>query len=382
MNNISLFSAPFRPLFLLASLAAVFLPMLYVCFLVSDYTYRGYFFDVNEWHIFEMLFGFVPILIAGFILTAGSHWSGNPMLKGWPILYLSLIWIAERIILSFNLLDPFTTLVFLQVYGISFIYLLHITIRGSKKNHLPFILFFIFLFGAKFIFSYGNFISSEDLIDAGKTMSIGLYRLIIIWIAGRVIPFFIKKRFPEIKISIPLFIHFSAYISLLIIIPFEVLQLPEYIISATAIISFLLHSYKLYLFHPIKTIKEPMIWVLNLAYLFICIHLLFLGLSPYVIDLTNGHGTLHLFTTGGLGLMAIGVMTRVGLGHTGRPIKANKTITAMFLLTALGAMLRVFLPILIPDFYYDTLHFSMGIWTIGFVIYLLKFTPILLRARV
>ncbi len=377
MRTIShpLFSAPFRPLFLLASLGAILLPMLYVCYLVSDYTYYGQFFDVHDWHVHEMLFGFTPALLGGFILTAGSHWSGNPMKKGLPLIFLSSFWIIERLVLSFPAPPTLLTLVSIHLFFFYFLYLLSGTLFGNKKNYLPFMSFFFFLLLSKWLFSYGVYNAREEFTDFGKTMAIGLYRLILIWVAGRIIPFFIQKRFPEIKISIPLPLHYAAYTSTLLLIPLESFQLSDLFISAMACLAFSLNFIKLIYFQPLKSFREPLVLVLLIAYFFICLHLLARGLSFYIESLSNGFATLHLLTTGSLGLMALGMMVRVSLGHTGRKMKSSKLIITMFTFTFLGALIRALLPVFFPDFYYDGLHIAMGFWTTGFVIFSFRFFP-------
>ena len=94
-----------------------------------------------------------------------------------------------------------------------------------------------------------------------------------------------------------------------------------------------------------------------------------------------GKSDLHALFAGSLGLIALGMITRVSLGHTGRTIVANRVIKASFIVTALGVFLRVFHPIFLDGAINDWLHTSMGFWTLGYLLFLIGFTKILFTPR-
>ena len=62
--------------------------------------------------------------------------------------------------------------------------------------------------------------------------------------------------------------------------------------------------------------------------------------------------TLHLFTIGGIGLITIGMMSRVALGHTGRDIrKPSPWIAVAFASIIASVLFRVFIPMITSQFY-------------------------------
>ena len=86
----------FRPFFLLGSIWAglevlAWLPMFYGELSLTTV------FSPRDWHVHEMLFGYVPAIIAGFLLTAIPNWTGRLPLQGQPLLGLVLAWLAGRI---------------------------------------------------------------------------------------------------------------------------------------------------------------------------------------------------------------------------------------------------------------------------------------------
>src|SRR6476661_419794 len=54
-------------------------------------------FDPLGWHIHEMLFGFVPAAIAGFMLTAIPNWTGRRPIQGVALAGLVVLWLFGRI---------------------------------------------------------------------------------------------------------------------------------------------------------------------------------------------------------------------------------------------------------------------------------------------
>ncbi len=57
--------------------------------------------SVVDWHVHELIFGVMPAIIAGFLLTAIPNWTGRLPVKGIPLLILIGIWFAGRI--AFNM---------------------------------------------------------------------------------------------------------------------------------------------------------------------------------------------------------------------------------------------------------------------------------------
>ncbi|HRP70455.1 MAG TPA: NnrS family protein, partial [Turneriella sp.] len=80
------------------------------------------------------------------------------------------------------------------------------------------------------------------------------------------------------------------------------------------------------------------------------------------------------------GVFIFGMITRVALGHTGRPIKTAPMITFAYLTLNLALLVRVVVPL--------TGAAQMGyliagtLWLISFILYLVKYTPMLVRPRI
>ncbi|MCU0936292.1 MAG: NnrS family protein, partial [Gammaproteobacteria bacterium] len=89
----------------------------------------------------------------------------------------------------------------------------------------------------------------------------------------------------------------------------------------------------------------------------------------------------HALTVGGIGVVTLGMMARVSLGHTGRPLEPARWVAASFLVLNLAAVLRVFGPLLAPERYALWVELSAGLWVLTFLAFLAHYAPILVRPR-
>ncbi len=78
----------------------------------------------------------------------------------------------------------------------------------------------------------------------------------------------------------------------------------------------------------------------------------------------------HALTAGAIGTLTLGMMARVTLGHTGRPIDAPRLMSLGFVAITVSALLRVLGPWLRIDLTRTALIASGVCWSLAFAIYL------------
>jgi len=101
LGGLPLFSYGFRPFFLFGSIYAglavlVWMPLFYGEITVSSV------FAPRDWHVHEMLFGYLPAVITGFLLTAIPNWTGRLPIRGAPLFCLVAVWFAGRVAVTFS----------------------------------------------------------------------------------------------------------------------------------------------------------------------------------------------------------------------------------------------------------------------------------------
>jgi len=91
---------------------------------------------------------------------------------------------------------------------------------------------------------------------------------------------------------------------------------------------------------------------------------------------------LHLLTVGVISGLILAMITRTALGHTGRPLRAGPFEITAYVLLEIAVVLRVLPALLTPQWYLAGLVLAGVAWSAAFIVYLLRYVPILLLPRV
>ena len=140
-----------------------------------------------------------------------------------------------------------------------------------------------------------------------------------------------------------------------------------------------IHVVRLARWHGIRTLSNPILWVLHVGYLWLVVGLALLGAASFV-DALPVSAAVHALTAGCIGTMVLGVMSRAALGHSGRPLQVSKFTVAAYVLLSLGTVLRVAAP-LVPDAAMGLTHGGGTLWALAWVLFVVVYFPIVTRPR-
>ncbi|MHB1189157.1 NnrS family protein [Thiobacillus sp.] len=373
------FALGFRPFFLSAGIYAVLMMALWLLVLRGNLTLGG--LAPFVWHGHEMLFGFAVAVIAGFLLTAAQNWTGIPTPSGPSLAALFLLWLAGRVSFLVPGLPPVVVaaidLAFLPVLAI----VLALPILKAKQLHnYPFPLMLLVLAAANALVHAG----SLGWIDAGGSLGLHLAAYVIVAMmtvmGGRVIPSFTDnklrtraRRWKAVEILVPAS-TLAALIAALVA-PFSIVT------ALLAALAALAHAVRLAGWYTSKFWPVPLLWILHLGYAWIPVGFTLLALSASGMGAAAG-SALHAFTAGGIGVLTLGMMARVSLGHSGRMLEPAPLMTWAFVAVNLAALIRVAQPLVFPGLYASGMVIAGVLWIAAFGLFAAIYTPILLRPRV
>ena len=86
----------------------------------------------------------------------------------------------------------------------------------------------------------------------------------------------------------------------------------------------------------------------------------------------------HLFTVGALGAFTLGMVSRVSLGHTGRPIVAGRVTIASYVMVSIAVVFRIWAGVS-PSTH--ALIAAAAAFSVAFVLFLVGNTVVLLSPR-
>jgi uncharacterized protein involved in response to NO len=100
-----------------------------------------------------------------------------------------------------------------------------------------------------------------------------------------------------------------------------------------------------------------------------------LAISPFL--------SVHAFAYGGIGVMTLGMMSRVTLGHTGRSVSEPPSLLFWcFVMLLAGTVVRVVFPLCNNELYGYWIGLSQILWIASFAVFLLVYTPMLITPRI
>ena len=85
----AILSDGFRPFFLLGAIYAGLAILVWLPVFHGELSLNSA-FAPRDWHIHEMLFGYLPAVMTGFLFTAIPNWTGRLPIQGKPLLALVL----------------------------------------------------------------------------------------------------------------------------------------------------------------------------------------------------------------------------------------------------------------------------------------------------
>ncbi|MEH6443786.1 MAG: NnrS family protein [Oceanospirillaceae bacterium] len=364
----------FRPFFLLSAGYAIWLLCRWTLTLSGVWPWQS---DIAlfPWHAHEFQFGFAMPIVLGFLLTAAQTWTGVASIKGYQLLGLVCLWLSARIGMNLDQYGLYvSSIADSAVLVISMIVLLRMVLISKNYRNLVFVpILGVFL---TLHLTQLYFLDQSALLLAKKVAyaTSWWFVLLISLIGSRVIPFFISKAVDatltrESK-------YFTLVCQLLILTLFLQLlfdlPLPINLLYGLCLAC---HLYRLYLWHHAKIWANPLLWSLWLSYAF-------LPLAFASLLLVDSYANaMHLINIGFIGSMIMAFTSRVSLGHTGRKMQVNLSMSIAFACVMVSALSRGIFITLIPQYSAQLLILAAVCWLFALCCFLIRYAPILLAPR-
>ncbi len=384
----ALFRLGFRPFFLGgATVAMLFVPLWLVTWFYPDYSLFQTDFWVKVvplwWHPHEMLFGFALAIVCGFLLTSVQTWTNQPGMKGWVLALTFGCWLLARIMLLLPVSIPlWLPAIFDSLFiGLTAVKLWRCIYKVKQWHNIGFPIMLLAALSINLLSYYA--LSSRDF-----SLSLQIWQAMIWWlgllitiVGGRVIPFFTAIRIKQTKPT-PIALLEKSLIVVMIVLVIQAMTkvLPQNIELGVLVLAGALHLGRWLRWFPHKTLKEPMLWSLHIAYLFLPITLF--ALAANIDDSMAYRHLIHLFAIGTLAGICLSMISRVSLGHTSRNIYEGPKMAVAFLCIPVAAVLRSLMPIIAPDYYQLWLWLAGAFWSLAFAMFVVNYASILSKPRI
>lgn len=354
----ALFSFGFRPFFLFGSAWAALIVPLWL----GAFVHGGPQAFTRDWHIHEMLFGFLAAVIAGFLTTAIPNWTGRMPVIGAPLGGLFGLWVAGRLAMLFPgavsyavdslFLIAFAAVVWREV------------LAGRNWRNLPVCLLISVFALANVAFH----LTRAGGLAAGERIGLAAATVLITLIGGRIIPSFTRNWLTARSapaLPAPTGRLDQGCLALTAAAAGSWAILPDHPLAGAALVAAgLANLLRLARWRGWATWREPLVAILHLGYSWLGVALVLIGASVLDPDVPRTAG-IHALTAGAIGVMTLAVMTRASRGHTGRVLAADRATLAIYLAINLAAASRVTAAFL-PPHHVALLTASAVLWSLAF----------------
>jgi len=214
----------------------------------------------------------------------------------------------------------------------------------------------------------------------GIQLVIATIVLMILVIAGRVFPFFTEKGLKGVSIPRNALADMLAISSAVLLFIMQLFEISGTFLALVALLAAGLNAWRLASWFVFRIWFVPLLWILYLGYGWLIWGFVFTAFAQWEIVLPSL--ALHAFTVGGIGVLTLGMMARVSLGHTGRVMRASNMIAFAFGLINVAVLFRAVLPALIFSWSNVLIYFATLAWLAAFALFLFVYAPILTTARI
>ena len=373
-----LFSFGFRLFFLLAGLAAVIMVVLWLTALNGWFSLFSITHYGIHWHSHEMLFGYTTAVVAGFLLTAAKNWTGQHTAVGKPLMILGLCWLLARLLIWFDVallqwIAIVCDVIFLPL--LAYFVARPILAIKQKRNYIfPVLLVLMML--DHLLMHFALFTNQTILIQQTFHGVLFIIMTIMVIMACRVVPFFTERGLGlttpllrdekhDLWCAMTVAVAGIFYVST----THWLTTLFLWLAAAT------LFSRTIKWYQP-KVWRVPLLWVLHVGMLWLVLGLVLLGWQNIALSTHMGSSAIHALTIGCIGMMTLGMMSRVSLGHSGRALQTTQATHWGFILLNLAAICRVFGVWFFNSHYLVMVTMAGFLWISAFLLFLWVYVPI------
>ncbi len=379
-GGVGLWRLAFRPFFLGAGVFAILLMAAWMAIYQFGWNIVPAGYAAPVWHAHEMIYGYGMAVIAGFLLTAVKNWTNVQTLHGYSLMALFVLWVAARLSPFFG--SPAVVFLLDTLFMLSFTAaLLHPVVKAKSWNQLAIVAIVLLLACSNMLFYLGL----TGFVPGGVYMGLyaGLYLVVamVLLVGRRVIPFFIERGCDTpVQLTNRLWLDIAIVVCYVLFAVVDVFTDLPMVAALLAAVLLILNVIRLRDWYTPGIWSKPLLWVLYVAYIWITIGFMLKSAALFGISVPVA---VHAFSVGGVGMMTLGMMARVALGHTGRNVfDPPSSVWWMFLLLAGGAVVRVLFPLLSGEHYQLWVAGSQLLWIAAFTLFVFIYTPILVKPRI
>jgi uncharacterized protein involved in response to NO len=377
----AILSYGFRPFFLASALYAALAVLLWLPMFFGELgTWSA--FAPRDWHIHEMLYGYLPAVLTGFLFTAIPNWTGRLPVRGGPLLGLFALWLAGRVAVSTSAVIGWAPAAVIDCAFLVVVVAVAAReiVAGKNWRNLRVLVLISMLAVANILFHLeAHFTGTAEY---GTRLGIAVAVMLVSVIGGRIVPSFTHNWLAQanpgrLPVALGRFDMIVLLVSAATLLLWVALPTGP-VVGACLLAAGVLQLVRLARWAGDRTFGNRLVLILHVGYAFVPVGFLLMSASAF--DLISPTAGIHAWAGGAVGVMTIAVMTRASLGHTGRRLEASFATQAIYAAVVVAALARI-CAALHPAWSMLLLHVAAFAWVAAFLGFAAGFGPLLVGAR-
>ncbi|TPN35215.1 NnrS family protein [Mesorhizobium sp. B1-1-6] len=367
-------SAPFRPFFLIAGLdaivgAAVWLPSAFgIPGIGPTEISRG------DWHRDVLLFGMVPAILTGFLLTALPRWTGRRAVTPLTTLLLVALWLCSRG--TFLFLSHSAGLALSALLVLTLLLIAAGQVIASRDRRNLKIVFLLLIF-------YGSNVLAAASYQAEFALRLALASIIglLMIIGGRVVPAltmaYVESAGGRIFIDRSAVFEYAAAVVAACALGSWVVAPQAQFTGLACALAACSQVMRVAQWRGWRMVASSSVLALHIGYGWITVGFGLLAIHIFAPARLGQAAAVHAWTIGAIGTMALAIMASMIRKHSRRAFASSVPATGAFVAMTICCLSRLLVELL-PGDGGPLTSLSGTLWVVAFGLFLVAFRRMLI----
>ena len=382
LHSVPLWSSAFRPFYFLGALYAPLLVAAWLGAFLEIWNLPASDVPLQFRHGHEFIFGFSAAIIVGIVLTALPSWAGTEEISGRRLILLVALWLAGRMAFwAAPWLPPLVPpVVDCLLFPAVFVMVTPQLLRASNRLYLLLLPVLLAFFAANLLYHHG--VVTANYTEVWQALRLALYTVVVLYVlkGGVLAPIFtgnaLREKGRGDQAAFIMKLDIAAVGTVLLLAGLELAAAPAPWVGCAALACALVHGWRTARWKGWRVADVPLVLVMHLGFGWLVLAFALKAIAE-LTGIIPEIAWVHAFTIGSLGLMMLGLMTRVSLRHTGRPLVVPRAMLIAYVLIFVAALIRLAATVL--GLGSIVVGIAAGLWAAAFGLYFMEFREALVE---
>ncbi|TPL12953.1 NnrS family protein [Mesorhizobium sp. B2-4-11] len=370
-------SAPFRPFFLIAGLDAIVGPAVWLPSTFGIQAIGPTGISPGDWHRDVLLFGMVPAILTGFLLTALPRWTGRRAVSPLTTRLLVALWLCSRG--TFLFLSHSAGLALYAFLVLTLLLIAAGRVIASRDRRNLKILFLLLAFCG------GNILAAASYqVEFALRLALASIVGLVMIIGGRVVPAltvaYVESAGGRISVNRSAVLEYAAAAIAACALGLWVVAPQAQLTGVACALAACGQTMRAAQWNGWRSAASATALALHIGYGWIIVGFGLLAIHILAPEWLGQAAAVHAWTIGAIGTMALPIMASMIRKHSHRAFASSAPTTGAFIAMTTCCLSRLLVELL-PDYGTGLTNLSGAMWVVAFGLFVTAFRRMLILRK-